>query len=365
MIFQTILDSPRAMVLVGGSVRAATESARRAGLAPIAIDAFGDRETRQAAEHWMPLKQNPPSELADLCRLPIRVAGGLAEPYPWLMGLCSRQPGSNGRLLEQVDDPEFLSRMADHSGTRFPPTRTSGVGPAGWLLKRRSSSGGLGVRRINADQPIPENHFAQAWAKGALCGASFDCDGTNGRLVAVCRLLTKRIGNRPFVFAGAVGPIQVPLSVAVTLKRLGDAVVQATQIVGPLNIDVTISPDRVSLLEINPRYSASMEIVELDLMDQFDHPVSFYDSDSIPRETPKDSGPRWIKRVLFASEAIDLVPEQLDTIDLPAGFVWKDVPHQRVTVEPGHPIATLIGQTAVRSLAKSLRMVDRLSQRLH
>ena len=51
------------LVFIGGSVRALTEAAVRAGLGAhnqlVAVDFFGDRETRAAADRWIPLTPDP------------------------------------------------------------------------------------------------------------------------------------------------------------------------------------------------------------------------------------------------------------------------------------------------------------------
>ncbi|MFG0261828.1 MAG: hypothetical protein ACF788_05505, partial [Novipirellula sp. JB048] len=110
-----------AVTLVGASVRAAAESAARAGLRVIGVDAFGDRDARAACDHFVLLSGTgcPESALAaaslDLAAAgsiaagspPPRLrVGGFARDSPQVRQLCDAAPAS-------LTQPCFLAQLAN------------------------------------------------------------------------------------------------------------------------------------------------------------------------------------------------------------------------------------------------------------
>jgi predicted ATP-grasp superfamily ATP-dependent carboligase len=90
--------------------------------------------------------------------------------------------------------------------------------------------------------------------------ALFLADGVDTLLIGCNRLLTGRVGARPFVFMGAVGPVGIP---AVPARAVRDAVACVTRRLGlkGLNsLDFLLDGERVSVIEVNPRPSATMEL---------------------------------------------------------------------------------------------------------
>jgi predicted ATP-grasp superfamily ATP-dependent carboligase len=375
-------DSSRGpIVLVGASVRAAAESARRAGFAPIAIDQYGDRETIAASDRWHPLCEVrrvgtapglgnglPPE-------VPVAIVGGLDGGFSWLKVDRSRFWGADPELFDQTDGPEFLSELADLAAVAFPETRvqadtrSQGIARQGWLIKQRSSCGGLGVRydRVwkgrdlsgEGNQPIPTDAYLQKMVPGSACGASFVADGRRAHLLGVCRLLKKRIGQLPFVFAGAIGPIGLEPSIQEKLVRLGDAFVAMSGLVGLLNVDVVIDHGEVSLLEVNPRWSASMEIVERSWSEASGEDCSMFDriTDWVRRlDLGRDDLKPFLKRIVFACKDQLVSSSDFDAGEATGCWIWKDVPNQETLIKRHEPAATMIARLDRISIREAFRM---------
>ncbi|WP_145213231.1 ATP-grasp domain-containing protein [Planctomycetes bacterium TBK1r] len=361
------------VVLVGASVRAAAESARIAGFSPIAVDHYGDRETLAAARRWYQLddfldsRDSRPLDRIVPERAPIALVGGLERGYGWIGPTQRSFWGVSPEQFLTCDRPEFLRDLAARAAVRLPETRCAGAASPGWLVKRRGSSGGLGVSYGEGVGEIPAGAILQRPVRGRVCGASFFGLGDRAKLLGVCRLLKKRIGPYPFVFAGALGPIPLNVALVNALGRLGDAFCCLSPLVGPFNIDVVLRHDTVTLLEVNPRWSASMELVERAWGATLNEPCSMFDgsADWIRRVEqialdhagvfPSDH--TFLKRVLFARTDRRVDATDFDRQPSDDRWVWKDVPRRPTDVRRHEPLATLIAPLERMSLQQAFRVM--------
>jgi predicted ATP-grasp superfamily ATP-dependent carboligase len=102
----------------------------------------------------------------------------------------------------------------------------------------------------------------QRWIAGRSYGASFLSDGISTCLLGVCRSAFSRINGLPFVYAGSVGPVTLSEATADSLRQLGRLLADHG-VCGIFNADFVVDRSGVSwLLEINPRWSGSSEILE-------------------------------------------------------------------------------------------------------
>ncbi|MCO8123245.1 ATP-grasp domain-containing protein [Stieleria sp. TO1_6] len=376
---------PGPLILVGASVRSAAESARRAGFQPIAWDRYGDRDTRAAAEHWLPLDSSPtPSSLRESLRkldqigatnTPLQIAGGLHGGYDWLRDCRRKFLGADLECISRTAEIEFLAPLAAHARVAFPESvRLSPIsGPASghpmpgrWLVKRSSSSGGLGVR-WQAVQPSPSHgslqhaSILQRFTSGRAVGVSYLGDGNQAICLGACRLITRRFGDLPFVYTGAIGPLKLCDAVTQQLRRIGDAFVKHWRFVGPFNADVILQAESVSLIEINPRWSGSMELIERSWSETLGEPCSLFESPAIWQarlhrrcaDTP--APPRFLKRVLFARRTQWVSPLECDQRAARSRWQFKDVPNQPTKIVAGQPIATLIAPLTQTNLPDLMR----------
>ncbi|MEO1527366.1 MAG: ATP-grasp domain-containing protein [Planctomycetota bacterium] len=333
------------IILVGASVRSAAESARRAGYRVYAVDRFGDRETRAAAERWFSLeatKRTFPDDLRSVASTArIAIVGGLCDEYVGHSAFIGASPSA----FQESDCPVFLANLARDARVHFPVTTTSLPASRGpWLVKRTASCGGLGVTTLTSETPreLLAGSYIQRRERGRVVGASFLGCRSESRLLGVCGLLTKRLENRPFVFAGAVGPIPIRPTALNQIRALGDAFVTRCRIDGPFNIDVVVNHDRVTLLEVNPRWSASMELLEASWMHHLNRDCSFFEAFEVWNERLRNGPCRqtfW-KRIVYADRQATIRPERFKADDS-RRWCWTDTPHEPVLVQKGEPIATM------------------------
>ena len=383
----------RQIVLVGASVRAAAQSAKAAGFDVLGIDLFGDPDTRKACKSFLRVDELLADDLAALSNwvdpdTPLMIVGGLeqAEQVVSQLERWTQLVGASLHLQRQMNDPAFLAEIAEASGVHFPnylntrPSPSNNFDKSRWLVKRPNSSGGLGVRWASEqedagedtgassecrenDQSIACNFYWQRWIDGRPYGASFLCDDTGVHGLGVCRSMFTRNSGRPFVYAGSYGPVILPAEVRESMLAVAHKIVERTDYRGLLNVDFVVDGrGRVWLLEINPRWSGSSEIIERSLRAA----CQIADGDSLLGLSTRalaggattlstGSVPTFsyltrrsvhLKRIIYAQRGGQFRKASLQGID--RSVVLADVPHDGSVVVAGAPLLTVIVKTTER-----------------
>ncbi|MBF6989189.1 ATP-grasp domain-containing protein [Cupriavidus sp. IK-TO18] len=278
------------LIAAGLSARMMAESAAQAGLPVIALDVFGDADTRHAACHWEPLggpdalSIDPERLLAALRRLrashPLLgwIAGGGFEHQPGLIEAAHAIVpllGNGAATVRTVKQPASFFRLLDALGIAHPPTRLNPP-PCGegWLSKRVGGTGGWHIRPLyqaSASASAGEAQYYQQRVAGQSMSALFLANGSEARMVGVSRQHTAgEIGAcgsadvpdeaTSFLFCGASGPTALKPATASRLGEIVHAIVRETGLVGLNSIDFLLDADEIAVLEINPRLSATMAL---------------------------------------------------------------------------------------------------------
>ncbi len=144
---------PRRLLIVGASARAAAYSAWRDGFEPFACDLFADADLRRLCS-CRPMRQYPAglvNAASQQPASPFLYTGGL-ENHPAIVDRIARDRpllGNPGKVLRAVRDPGRLAAALKSHGLPAPCCEPLGAAVAidgRWLLKRRASAGGAGVR---------------------------------------------------------------------------------------------------------------------------------------------------------------------------------------------------------------------------
>jgi uncharacterized protein len=257
--------------IVGASTRSAAASAVRAGFRPLAADLFADEDLRQIATAT---RISPyPEGFADWLRAvepPAWMYTGALENHPELVDqLAWIAPlwGNPGDVLARVRSPWELSKTLASAGLLFPEIRATHEGlPTNgrWLAKTYRGASGSGVREWTGDTANLESVVFQKRVAGTPCSAVFAAADGAARLHGVTRQLIGEpwLGAHGFQFAGSIGPWPIDDAVRETIMRIGSVLVEEFELVGLFGVDFMLNGDDVWTLEVNPRYTASVEIVE-------------------------------------------------------------------------------------------------------
>jgi predicted ATP-grasp superfamily ATP-dependent carboligase len=283
--------------VVGASARAAVMTLARAGRQCWAVDLFNDRDLKRLAPcvrcsfgdfpHAIPAlaAQFPPG--------PVMYTGGL-ENHPDVIAELSRSRellGNDAEAVRRARDPLLLTNrpatlpagsvVPQHgpplrgggirSSERSPESRIGFSADSGlprhrvadqvgdWLLKSLRSSGGLGVRRAVPGEVVPAGHIAQEYISGPAMSAVYRDEtllGITEQLIGVPWLHAEE-----FHYAGTITGSLAGRASDGSLPSLARRA-NGRSLVGYHGVDFILNGDAPFVLEINPRYTASVEAIE-------------------------------------------------------------------------------------------------------
>lgn len=355
------------LVVAGLSSRLMAEAAARDGYGPIALDAFGDADTRRASTHWQPigapseLKLDAQRTLAALAQLSQRgdvlgwVAGSgfeaqadLLEAGAQTLPLLGTPPGAVRRLR---DPRVFFSFLAVH-GLAHPEVRYSPPPPAaGWLYKRADGTGGTHIREADAMRnPTPGGYY-QRRLEGTPMSALFIGNGHEARVLGFHELIVRPMWSRPFVYCGAIGPMRLPPALDATLREAASRLTAEFGLLGLCSLDfLRTGPQGYALLEVNPRPSASMALhAHLPLMRWHVQACRQRTLPSEPLPAPQLRG----HEIVFTQRDVQLASEQAAA--LASHPDTHDVPHGAASFAAGEPLCSVSATGAAGAGTASVR----------
>jgi predicted ATP-grasp superfamily ATP-dependent carboligase len=364
------------LMIAGWSARAAAQSALRGGFDVAAIDVFQDADLRSTAT---------PCRRATSLRAVARAAaefppgewlytGGM-ENHPSVVAAVTQRHrllGCDAATLRRVRDPRVLQRVLAGSPTPMPETvwrtTTGGIGPADdadgtWLVKTRRSGGGVRVTRWNPQSPMPRGTYRQRFVKGAAWGASFLAAGNRCLLLGVCIQSVASVDPlRGFLYGGSMGPIELSATARSQLMMLGDGLTSEFGLQGLFGVDLIAKPDgSLHTLEINPRYTASMELLErAEGRSLVQLHVEACREQRLPSDQWNGAGIHG-KQIIYVDDRMprtvspqlaDALLEQASVGGQPS---WADIPTANTRLRIGDPLCTLFGAgPTFDALSKSL-----------
>jgi predicted ATP-grasp superfamily ATP-dependent carboligase len=372
------------VLLAGVSTRAMAVSAHRAGYRVTAVDAFGDADLRAVADVIALRRVIGEGYGPEAAARAARTVGADTvaytsnfENHPLAVTMLARGRrllGNPASVLERVRNPITLMRALRRGGFAVPVTRASLPGPGGvarrWLLKPRRSGGGLGTSLWRPGRPVPRLAYLQERIAGVPGSIVFVADGRRAVPLGLTRQL---VGERAFGAAGfrycgsllAAGgsPLferqQALLSRAVLLAR---AATEAFGLRGLNGLDFIAHRGVPLPIEVNPRYSASMELVER----ATDISLFAVHAEACAGRLPDAPAPPERvhgKAIVFAREDVVVRDPARWT-----GADVADVPFAGERIARGRPVCTLLadavdGKRCIRALTAAAAMVYRDSDR--
>ena len=381
----------RPLLILGASVRAAVDSARRGGCRPIAADLFADLDLRRMAPALRVGRY--PEGLWDASRTLAPASWmytGALENYPDLVDrIAATRPllGNSAAVLRRVRDPWLLQTPVREAGWRFPETRPLAACPTSgdWLRKPFRSANGTGIRITgNGDWRAQQGgssvgsdtetatHYAQKFVPGVVCGAAFVANGRDATPLGVCRQLTGAgwLGAADFRYCGSIGPLRLSRRQRETVRNLGRALVAEFGLQGLFGVDFVMGRGAMHVLEVNPRYTASLEVIEpawprsavrmhIDACQRGD----------LPPEPTHRLTSMWGKAILYARRDLFVTGQFLRWADLRNVSRREpnvaDIPPPGQYVRRGSPVTTLLSRGPdLETVKRRLRGLATCAERL-
>jgi predicted ATP-grasp superfamily ATP-dependent carboligase len=233
-----------------------------------AADAFGDLDLRAVT-------RSDPVSLAAVCSgqafvgsdptIPLLYTGPLENEPDLLRRLaaCGLLLGNAAEIVEPVRDPFRLSATLRAAGVATPDLALSapaGLSGRGWLLKHRQSSGGTGVEPYSG-QALGDGGYLQQKIDGQPRSALFLGDAQRVVLIGMSACWSGAAGRR-YVYRGGLAPLPIPDPLRETLERIGRVLHQVFGLRGLFGVDLIVCDGIPWVLEVNPRYTASVELFE-------------------------------------------------------------------------------------------------------
>ena len=273
-------------LVLGVSTRALVESAVRGGHDVVAVDFFGDRDQALVAESYalgrdlgLPLTAEGLGEAARRIGAEAVVYGANLENSAAVVAQLAGEHevlGNPPEVLREVRDWALLRRACEESGIAHPvtllPGEEAGAVAGRWLRKRVRSGGGHGVSRWDG-RLLDEDHVLQSEVDGVPASVAFVADGRDCRILGLSEQLIGRaaLGSSGFGWCGNILPLDLSPteSAAATaeVRHMTSTLTRRFGLRGVNGMDVVIGRDRRGVVcphvvEINPRYSGSMELLE-------------------------------------------------------------------------------------------------------
>lgn len=260
------------------SARVLAEMAAHEGFEVVALDLFGDRDTRSAAQGWHSLGAPEElriersrllgalDELADGGAVQGWVAGGGFEGRPDLLEEGARRLpliGNDARTVRQVRDPFGFFAALEEEGIAHPATsRHWPDDPRGWLLKDAAGSGGWHIRRAErlAPRTLSSTAYLQRERAGTPMSATFVANGVEAVVLGCNVQIVRALGDSPFLYCGVIGPVPVDEPVRGAIDHAVAALVRRFGLRGLGSLDFLLDGRCIEVLELNPRPPASLAL---------------------------------------------------------------------------------------------------------
>jgi predicted ATP-grasp superfamily ATP-dependent carboligase len=349
------------LTIVGASVRAAAQSARRGGFDVHAGDLFADRDLRCAGQATAVSVY--PGGLAAVVAGP--QAGswmytGALENFPDLVAkLSTLRPlcGNRADVLRAIRDPWQVARALQAADLPVPALARQDEPPPRegcWIRKPLASAGGTRVVRwddkaANATSDGAPAYF-QELVDGRPCSAVFLAARGGAVLLGVTRQLIGEAwcGASQYGYCGSVGPLRLSRATLRQFEALGDCLARCFDLVGLLGVDAVMNERGVWPVEVNPRYTASTEVLDWSYgFSAVALHVEACELGRLPTNLPPPR--RWCgKAIVYATERVVMGDASGHWLS-PEPVTWPeiaDIPSPQSVMESGGPIVTVLASGA-------------------
>ncbi|MDR3575220.1 MAG: ATP-grasp domain-containing protein [Anaerolineaceae bacterium] len=371
---------------MGVSVRAMAESAVASGYEVAGLDAFGDLDLQTICECYSLRRDYHVQFTAEGL---YKASQGLAydsvvytanlENHPEVVGrLAKRSPvvGNSPKVLRNVRNWRSVSSALRLAGFRTPATyhREDAQQPdpnRKWLVKPMRGGGGHGVAFWPAGKKLGQGWMIQEYISGMPCSAAFVSNGVEAVVIGMSEQLIglPEFGGNEFMYCGNIMPLACGddsaygLQILEQVRQIATMLTREFGLVGVNGIDFILTNGEVCLLEVNPRYSSSMELMEqayhLPIFDLHVRSISSGELPDFDLANEIWSNRRTAGKVILYANKDGQVPNIRTWID--RGI--RDVPHVGEKLLRGKPICTVlaVGSTRNECYSRLTAEVDRLN----
>jgi predicted ATP-grasp superfamily ATP-dependent carboligase len=371
------------LLIVGASARAAAFSALRAGLHPLCVDLFADVDLQQRCLVTRLTGRYPEGFqrfIESYVSCPWMYTGAL-ENHPRFvqrMSQCRGLWGNAEDALMRCRDPKFITAVLNSAGMPAPQVCDiveKATNKRRWLVKPRKSAAGAGICFWKPGESVGHRRdaYLQEFIAGEPVALLFLGNGETAHLLGITRQLVGEawLQAAPFHYCGSIGPIDSSLVQSPSLMALGCLLASESRLRGLFGLDGVLRDGVFWPVEINPRYTASVEVLEYATGAPMLawHAHVFTHRQLPPLSPPVVPANRTIgKAILFARDDLHFPADgpwraelhsQKPVHEMPA---FADIPAAGETIQKGKPILTFFAagdspsacEDALRQIASDL-----------
>lgn len=342
------------MLVAGFATRHVARSAHAAGYEVYAVDHFCDKDLSWYTRECVKFEEL--AELSDRIAgvaarhsIDMLVVTSGAESIDAVISLCGTPRDRVERFLDKLEIQRFFEGL----GVPVPPLG-KGAYPA--MIKPRRGAGGWRNTIVNSEEE--EQAWEAAWPDvpyitqqlvgGIPASVSCIANGTEAVCVAANEQLLRGEGVSAHGFCGSLTPYRHPLTER--MLEVGRQIAAASGCLGSVGIDFMLDRDSVWAIEINPRFQATLDTVEM---------ATGYNLFSMHVDAcrgilpvlPPDKLQTAVRRILFTDRDI-VIREDLS----PLAPAIADIPWPGTHIEEGHAVVSVYGWGANRE--EALWMLD-------
>jgi predicted ATP-grasp superfamily ATP-dependent carboligase len=347
----------KSVLIAALSGRALAAAARRAGLVPLAVDAFGDEDTRahagalhclESATQTGFLHRPLLAALESLHREAAQPVIGLVlgsgfEAAPKLVAaLAKRYPllGNGAAAIARSKNPATFFPLLEK--LKIPHPKTCLEMPqdtTGWLCKRTGGSGGGHIIPCTSQTKARRGCYFQRLIKGTAVSVLAIAEHGRLHIVGISRQWCTETEPKPFRYGGAAGPLRPNTDVSAAMFAAVEAVSHALGLIGLLSFDFILADGVSYLLDVNPRPSATLDIFDDANGSLFLAHIAACAGESVTLPAPPTRGAR-AAAILYADQG----PLTVNRLAWPN---WvADRPRPGTRIPRARPIATVSGDGA-------------------
>ncbi len=349
-------ENLKPLIIVGASARSAAMSAIAAGYQPICVDLFADQDLQRIAPVRRCDVKSYPLGILDLVKdlpqdTPLIYTGAIENCSVLIEMLGKRFTllGCSSKAVVSVRDERVFEGLPKIKGIgccqvknqtllakmiwKFSPIRSKKK----FLLKPKAGAGGVGITEARSGF-TPDDFYQQEFIEGDSVALIFYSDGWSTRFVGATKQLVGDgdFGASAFKYAGSIGPIALKKKQRDAVMKLAVSLTQQCDLRGVFGIDAIIknkTMGKIYPVEINPRYTASVEVIEKAM-----GVAVFAEDDRKVKVKPMG----FHGKAIVYAKAGGLLP---DLMNLSEGLLGQvaDISQAGLSVEVGQPICTVFG----------------------
>lgn len=358
------------------SARALAQAAQRDGHEVLALDLFGDRDTRAAASlGWVGIAEGKRLHIAAKPFLDALRSAAAQGAQGWVYGsgfdglpelLAQGNAivplwGAMPNAVAAVRDPQRFFSALQGYGIAHPAVRYSRPEwPEGWLRKDAHACGGWHVRPAQVDDTDPPEpgQYWQCEMPGRPLSVTLLADGQRAHVLGLNEQQTVSWHGHPHVYVGVAGPVELPGRTGTALQGMADRLVNHFELRGLCGVDFLLHGEDIMVLEINPRPPASLSLYGR-AGGLFNAHLAACQSGHLPlgdaARALRGDGQAHAVRYVLACHSLTMTASRLALLAAWPGV--HDVPHDTGTLNAGDPLCTL-SATGPDALALTRQLRD-------